>query len=521
VRGPSEPATGDADGRDALLARARAEYRSGEVSIAWDTCAQVAALSRKADDPAGLADAATLIRTTGNPTVARRVHALCVEALARLGGSDPVREARVRAQLTATADPFLAEDGGPEEPPEGGDAEAAFLNLQARHAELLGVAHLTERLALARSAIDLGRRTGVEEYACWGRRWRLDVYVVLGNRVDLTSELAALAPLVERLDRPAWRSWLLMVEASQRLWEGRFADALALNEEAARVGGPESEARHFRLMTDSAVAELTGVGIEAVEAEVRTAVDALPYLARGWLCRVLKVSGKRDEAATLWRSVAPHAHRLPERAAEWLIATAGNAETSVWLGDLDTARSLYHRLLPYADLQAATYAHTPYHGPVALTLGRLAVLLGDPAQGRRHLVQALASCEELHALPHLALTHAELAALDGGTTRPGRTHAETALQLAHRLGLQPLVAELTALLATPTHADRRLTRRELEIVGLVAAGLSNAAIGRRLTLSERTVENHVSHVLRKLGCTSRAAVATWYATEGPARPTRA
>jgi DNA-binding NarL/FixJ family response regulator len=141
---------------------------------------------------------------------------------------------------------------------------------------------------------------------------------------------------------------------------------------------------------------------------------------------------------------------------------------------------------------------------------------GDPGQGRRHLVQALASCEELHALPHLALTHAELAALDGVTTRPGRTHAETALQLARRLGLRPLAAELTAMLAAPSDPDRRLTPRELEIAGLVGAGLSNAVIGQRLTLSERTVENHVSHVLRKLGCTSRAAVATWYATEGPA-----
>jgi DNA-binding NarL/FixJ family response regulator len=44
---------------------------------------------------------------------------------------------------------------------------------------------------------------------------------------------------------------------------------------------------------------------------------------------------------------------------------------------------------------------------------------------------------------------------------------------------------------------------------LVAEGLSNAAIGRRLSLSQRTVENQVSHILRKLDLTSRAGIASW------------
>jgi DNA-binding CsgD family transcriptional regulator len=54
----------------------------------------------------------------------------------------------------------------------------------------------------------------------------------------------------------------------------------------------------------------------------------------------------------------------------------------------------------------------------------------------------------------------------------------------------------------------RLTRRELEVVTLIAAGLPNAQIAERLFLSERTVGNHVSSVLRKLGVPSRSRAAS-------------
>jgi non-specific serine/threonine protein kinase len=58
----------------------------------------------------------------------------------------------------------------------------------------------------------------------------------------------------------------------------------------------------------------------------------------------------------------------------------------------------------------------------------------------------------------------------------------------------------------------RLTRREREVAELVARGLTNRQIASELHLSERTIENHVSNILRKLALASRAQVATW-ATE--------
>lgn len=55
-----------------------------------------------------------------------------------------------------------------------------------------------------------------------------------------------------------------------------------------------------------------------------------------------------------------------------------------------------------------------------------------------------------------------------------------------------------------------LTRRENQVAGLVALGLSNKDIAAKLVISRRTAETHVEHILIKLGFTSRAQVATWY-----------
>ncbi|TCN44211.1 putative ATPase [Kribbella orskensis] len=55
----------------------------------------------------------------------------------------------------------------------------------------------------------------------------------------------------------------------------------------------------------------------------------------------------------------------------------------------------------------------------------------------------------------------------------------------------------------------RLTRRELEIAGLVGEGLSNREIAARLVISQRTAETHVEHILTKLGFSSRAQIARW------------
>jgi pimeloyl-ACP methyl ester carboxylesterase/DNA-binding CsgD family transcriptional regulator len=63
----------------------------------------------------------------------------------------------------------------------------------------------------------------------------------------------------------------------------------------------------------------------------------------------------------------------------------------------------------------------------------------------------------------------------------------------------------------PGPPPAELSRREREVAQLLAGGLSNREIAGRLYLSERTVDNHVHHILDKLGFDSRVQVATWLA----------
>ena len=54
-----------------------------------------------------------------------------------------------------------------------------------------------------------------------------------------------------------------------------------------------------------------------------------------------------------------------------------------------------------------------------------------------------------------------------------------------------------------------LTPRELDVLKLVAQGLTNPGIAQQLVLSEHTVHRHLANILRKLGLSSRAAAAAW------------
>jgi DNA-binding CsgD family transcriptional regulator len=67
----------------------------------------------------------------------------------------------------------------------------------------------------------------------------------------------------------------------------------------------------------------------------------------------------------------------------------------------------------------------------------------------------------------------------------------------------------------PELRARGITSRELDVLTLVAEGLSNAAVSQRLFLSPRTVETHVANLLLKSGATNRSELRSWFQSLNP------
>jgi len=84
--------------------------------------------------------------------------------------------------------------------------------------------------------------------------------------------------------------------------------------------------------------------------------------------------------------------------------------------------------------------------------------------------------------------------------------------------LHPLIAtKVLEELHTPSddqETDEILTRRELEVLTLIAQGLENREIAKQLVVSEATVRTHVSNILGKLHLASRTQAALYALREG-------
>jgi DNA-binding NarL/FixJ family response regulator len=139
-----------------------------------------------------------------------------------------------------------------------------------------------------------------------------------------------------------------------------------------------------------------------------------------------------------------------------------------------------------------------------------------------HLTRALETLAALGLPLEVARVRLELARLiASGTPDVAAVEAGLALASFEELGAARDADAAAGLLRELGAGGRRawpkghgtLTKRETEVVSLLAAGLSNTEIAERLYISRRTAEHHVASILSKLGLRSRSEAAAYAVRE--------
>jgi ATP/maltotriose-dependent transcriptional regulator MalT len=271
--------------------------------------------------------------------------------------------------------------------------------------------------------------------------------------------------------RPAWVGAPLAVLAELRRRQGRPEEAAQLLE---RAGGQRAILGRARLALDR------GDAVRAAELAERAlrAIPAERALDRGPALEVLAL-----------------------------------ARTS--RGELDAAAAALAALRGLAD-QAGT---APLRATANLVDGRLASALADHRRARSLLEDAVDGFER-SAMPFEAAgARTELATLLAaiGRTAEATTELERTCDALDALGAVGAAARARRLRDAffRGRGTASLTRREREVVALVAEGLTNRQIAERLVVSEHTIHRHVTNILRKLDLPSRTAAAAYAARLEP------
>jgi len=149
-----------------------------------------------------------------------------------------------------------------------------------------------------------------------------------------------------------------------------------------------------------------------------------------------------------------------------------------------------------------------------------AMVASQPVHAARLLGAAAAIREQIGRPRERTDASACERTLASARTELGETAFDAAWEAGKHLTLEQVITEVDAMalvapaMISPEAARHGLTPREFEVLRLLVEGRSNRAMADVLSLSERTVENHVLHILTKLGLESRTAAATWAVRQG-------
>ncbi|MFF8712749.1 ATP-binding protein [Streptomyces sp. NPDC015184] len=371
-------------------------------------------------------------------------------------------------------------------------------------------------------------------------------------RLDHPNLRAALEFCLERPGQA--RAGLALAVSPRHYWltagllsEGRRWLSLLLAADRAH-GGPDTDARVRALVTDTYLGILQG----APDAEVRSALAACEEAAR--------LGGHRRESAWVWHhhgilavwredfagAVGLFARACAEFRVQGCLDAALECRVKFAIahaygGDVEKAAEACGEVEGAARARGESWLH----GMALLARALLARRAEAPGEAIGHARAAIgllrpfedwwdvAMCVEViawstrdaprRAARLLGVLHLLWEALGGRLGSAPfmrgqhlRFEAEVRKALSgavfereFRRGARATVDEAMAYVLDDPAGTPGLTRRESQVAELVAAGLTNKDIAVRLTIAQRTAENHVERILGKLGLTSRTQLAVW------------
>ena len=523
------------------LALAEALHRSGDLPGSQRTAAAVGRRAERQRDRLWLARTALVMEATGVPEWDGEICRICEQALA---GNDLPGDLRARvssryAQALVYRDEYdragqvsqdaLAAAGS------AGDPVVLVDALRARQLACCAPDGVAERGVLASRMLEVADALGSAWLEMWGRLWRIDTLFETGQLRSVRSELADLEICVERVPGPLAQWHFLETSAALALATGRFTEATRLAADAFKVfsdmGHPVAFGGYSVILGQaglhigfgrSGMIELFDqipdhLRPDAVDTTrgVATVFPALSFA----LIRLHE--GDRAAAEAAYAQAGPVRSWTPIPAMR-LAAWAHGLPVAISLGRTQDIEFLAARFEPFRGQHVANGAGPGvYMGPVELPLGQAAAALGrlDPAVD--DLRTAASICDANGARGCAVQARVELAAALTRRQAPGdQDEAQAALDAAaaeaEQLGMAPFTAwieQLRARRPAAASSDSPLSPREFEVAGLVGRGLTNKQIGQNLYVSERTAENHVQHILTKLGLRNRSQIAAWASGE--------
>ncbi len=377
----------------------------------------------------------------------------------------------------------------------------------------LGATPLEEILQMLTEARDLGEQLGDTEVRAEAMAWRVPAFVALGDLDSARHEVVLLRETAEQTAQPFHLHVADHYASAIALCDGNLSEA-----EAMAVRSHEWS----RLLTGRDASGVYGIQMFSTRREQGRLAELAPViriLAGGagregpWGPGFAAVLAELGMEADARRELERVAHDGLDRFREtlWLASLTYLTDACAALHDEATAAAVYPELEPFATTNVMIGHLVSCYGSADRYLGMLAATLGEADRAAEHFERAMDLNRRMGARTWLAHTAYEYARLQLARRQPADALLREAASLAERIGMPSLLAKIRALdvsIAVSTLPDG-LSGREVQILALVARGLSNREIGESLTISEHTAANHIRSILRKTGCANRTEAASY------------